>query len=250
MTDQELDFPAQTILQRHAKSAEVKKTQEWLCFHNFRTSIDRDFGPSTEKQVNAFRARKGLPQNGQVDAALFSSLCEPMQRALADIAAARKNLQQLVVLYARQHLKQHPVEIGGDNRGPWVRLYCMGKDGPSYRWCAGFATFVIQQAAETAGVAMPVPRKLSCDVLAQQAKKQGRFVSGGKQAPMGIQAGDLFLVRKTNTDWVHAGLVLGLHDETFDTIEGNTNDEGSSNGYEVCGRNRAYGKAIDFVSLA
>jgi hypothetical protein len=33
--------------------------------------------------------------------------------------------------------------------------------------------------------------------------------------------------------WIHTGMVSVLHEETFDTIEGNTNDEGSANGYEV-----------------
>jgi hypothetical protein len=250
MTDRELDFPAQTTLQRPTKSAPVRRIQEWLCFHGFRTGIDGDFGPSTQKQVNAFRAKHDLPQNGKADAALFSRLCAPMQRALTDMPSGRKTVNQLAVLYARQHLKEHPIEIGGDNLGPWVRLYCMGKDGPKYYWCAGFATYVIEQAVATVGGAMPVPRTLSCDTLARQARRRGRFINGSTRPPQGIQPGDLFLVRKTAEDWVHTGLVLALHDETFDTIEGNSNDESSRNGYEVCSRNRAYKKSIDFVKIS
>jgi len=250
MTNKELDFPAQTTLQRPTKSAPVRRIQEWLCFHGLRTSIDGDFGPSTQRQVNAFRAKHDLPRNGKVDAALFSRLCAPMRRALADRPAGFKTLNQLAVLYARQHLKEHPVEIGGDNLGPWVRLYCRGKDGPRYYWCAGFATFIVEQAASTAGVALPVSRTLSCDNLANQAKRRGRFVSGGTRPPQGIQPGDLFLMRKTAEDWVHTGLVLALHEETFDTIEGNTNDDGARNGYEVCIRNRAYRKTVDSARIS
>ncbi len=36
--------------------------------------------------------------------------------------------------------------------------------------------------------------------------------------------------------------------DVFHTIEGNTNDDGSRNGYEVCARRRGYGKK-DFVLL-
>ena len=45
-------------------------------------------------------------------------------------------------------------------------------------------------------------------------------------------------------------MVSGLHEETFDTIEANTNDEGSANGYEVCARNRAFSGQIDFSRIS
>jgi hypothetical protein len=50
--------------------------------------------------------------------------------------------------------------------------------------------------------------------------------------------------------WIHTGMVSVLHEETFDTIEGNTNDEGSANGYEVCARNRAFSSQIDFIRIS
>ncbi len=45
------------------------------------------------------------------------------------------------------------------------------------------------------------------------------------------------------------GIVLRAAEEVFETIEGNTNDEGSREGYEVCQRVRGYpGK--DFIVFA
>jgi hypothetical protein len=49
-------------------------------------------------------------------------------------------------------------------------------------------------------------------------------------------------------DWVHTGLVLSAGKETFETIEGNTNDAGDREGYEVCRRVRGY-KGKDFIVL-
>ena len=44
-------------------------------------------------------------------------------------------------------------------------------------------------------------------------------------------------------------MVSELHQGTFNTIEGNTNDEGCANGYEVCKRNRAFSNEIDFIGF-
>jgi hypothetical protein len=251
MTNQEIQFPANLILKPGNTNLSVKRVQEWLCFHNFRTSIDKEFGPSTEHQVNAFRHKVGLPANSEVDATLFNLLCDPMVKALKDVSVGAKSLRVLVLDLAKQHLRQHPVEIGGDNSGPWVRLYCMGNDGRDFLWCAGFATFIVEHAAKLLAAPMPVTRTLSCDTLAIRAQQAGRFVKGnGNQVPSGVQPGDLFLIRRTSTDWIHTGIVTEIEGDTFSTIEGNTNDEGSANGYEVCARNRTFSTRIDFIKIS
>ena len=61
--------------------------------------------------------------------------------------------------------------------------------------------------------------------------------------------GDIFLNRKTSTDWTHTGIVTEVGDGWFRTIEGNTNDEGSREGYEACARTRGF-KGRDFVCLS
>ena len=54
-----------------------------------------------------------------------------------------------------------------------------------------------------------------------------------------IKAGYLFLLRKaTANHWAHIGLVEAVQGDTMLTIEGNTNDSGSAEGFEVCRRTR------------
>ena len=55
-------------------------------------------------------------------------------------------------------------------------------------------------------------------------------------------------LRNTATDWTHTGFAHGPSAEVFSTIEGNTNDDGSNNGYEVCARTRSLPKK-DFIRL-
>ncbi len=235
---------------RGDKGLDVRRIQEWLCLQGFSIAIDGDFGPATGSALRLFQEKSGLKGTGVADAGTFAVLVAPMKAALANIAPEGRSLGELVVAYARQHLQQHPREVGGQNRGPWVRLYMDGNEGEQWAWCAGFATYCEQQAARTLGVPLPIQRTFSCDQLARFAYLRSRFLSEPrtKDARGRIEPGSLFLRRQTPTDWVHTGIVTAVEDEVFKTIEGNTNDDGSREGHEVCARVRSY-KSMDFVLL-
>ena len=156
----------------------------------------------------------------------------------------------MVIGYATQHLAEYPREVGGQNRGPWVRLYMEGNEGKEWAWCAGFACFILRQAAETLLTALPVKPTFSCDELAARARSAGIFLSGFHLSDPTNQLtpGSIFLNRKSQTDWNHTGIVTAVYKETFETIEGNTNDAGEREGYEVCRRSRSYDKK-DFIVI-
>ena len=59
-----------------------------------------------------------------------------------------------------------PSDVGGENRGPWVRLYMDGRDGKEWLWCAGFVCFILRQACAALDQPLPFPGTVSCDVLA------------------------------------------------------------------------------------
>lgn len=236
-------------LARGKRGKAVQRVQEWLGLADFRTAIDGDYGPATESVVRQFQTKRRLPVDGIVDAVTWEALVTPLLKALKPIAVGSKDLPAMVNAYAKQHLAQHPREIGGQNRGPWVRVYTGGHDGDEWPWCAGFVSFVVKQAAARLGVPSPIKGSVSCDTLAAQAKAAGLFVRDRDLADTVLPEGTIFLNRRTNTDWTHTGFVTRFGAESFDTVEGNTNDEGSRDGYEVCARARGYSKR-DFISLA
>jgi hypothetical protein len=124
-----------------------------------------------------------------------------------------------------------------------------GHQGAAWPWCAGFATFVVAQACAALGRPMPVGRTYSCDVLAERARSAGRLVQGRPADPAkGIPPGSLFLCRRSDGDWEHVGVVTAARPDAFHTIEGNTNDAGDREGYEVCARVRGYERK-DFVRV-
>ena len=234
-----------------AKGTRARLAQEWLSLHGFHVTIDGQFGPASAAATRAFQQKKRRPVTGVVDRATFEALVAPMTAALAPLSPpANATLGRMVVAYARQHLAQHPREIGGQNMGPWVRLYMDGNQGPAWPWCAGFASFVMKQASATVSRPLPIKTSYSCDLLAAYATGAGCFCEGDARLvpTKAVKPGALFLNRRVAGDWEHVGIVVSAEPDVFHSIEGNTNDAGDREGYEVCQRVRGY-KNKDFVLL-
>jgi len=104
--------------------------QEWLCLHDIAVKIDGIFGPVT------FQSRNNLKTDGIVGLLTHAILTDPVRRALKLIRPENSIPGKTIMAYAYRHLEQRPREIGGQNRGPWVRLY-MGLGQAvygRYRW--------------------------------------------------------------------------------------------------------------------
>ncbi len=255
----EIDPPKKTV-KRGARNQTVQRVQEWLNFHDCRTGIDGDFGPATQACVKDYQRLKRRSPTGEVDAATWNSLVKPMTTALkAPAKVINMTPQQAVLAVANQHVEEHPIEIGGANRGPWVRLYCEGNDGSHWAWCAGFVTLVMQQAYFYRNDKPPIKGSVSCDTLASQAKAAGLFVherevSSGRRPWGDFGAACVFLRRRTATDWTHTGFATAgagnPAELVFSTIEGNTNDEGVREGFEACRRKRGVASSnYDFIAF-
>ena len=243
----ELEFPGE--IRGGSRGKPVRVVQEWLSYHRFPTSIDGGFGSATELAVKDFQKARGLRVSAVVDEKTHAALVQPLMDALEPIDPGGKSLPQLVLAYARRHAALHPIELGGANAGPWVRLYMEGNQGEAWAWCAGFVTFLMKQACAFSSLPMPIAGSPSCDSLAAQAKAAGCLVRETDLNRSGRPAAAcVFLVRRTPTDWVHTGLVSKFEDDAFRTIEGNTNDSGSREGFEAIERARSYASK-DFITL-
>lgn len=251
-----LEYHVFLPMDRGAKGKDVRLVQEWLCLQDCHVKIDGVFGPATEASVRKFQTKSKLPATGVVDDDTFRFLVSPSLRAAKTLATTAETYPQRVVSAARQHLREHPRELGGRNCGPWVRLYTGGREGADWPWSAAFVTFLLTQAAEKM---RPDPRAIeggfTCDMLATQAKKADRFISEADlrseaKSLSDLTPGTVFLVRNPANagDWVHTGIVTAFYPDYMETIEGNTNDDGGMEGYEVCRRLRGY-QNIDFIKI-
>jgi peptidoglycan hydrolase-like protein with peptidoglycan-binding domain len=227
---------------------QAKLVQERLCVAGFPVKIDGSFGSATTEQLKNFQHKSGLQTSGTYSLDEHEQLTASFVEALNPIAANGNDLGELIVAVARQHIKQRPIEVGGQNSGPWVRMYMSGHDGPEWLWCAGFCFFIISQACNLLGKKVPMQTTFSVDTIVERAKAAGQFhrqqeVQG---TPSMAVPGSLFAVRRTPISYSHVGIVSRSSQATISTCEGNTNDDGSSNGFEAIERVRDY-SSKDFV---
>ena len=247
----ELAYPG--LLKQGAAGSGVKRVQEWLRIHGFAAPLDSDFGSGTADQLKAFQTGQGRPPSGELDEQTWDLLTAPMRKALAKIEnASAMSLDALVITVARQHLAQKPIEIGGNNRGPWVRLYMAGRDGEDQLWCAGFVCFVVDQACRELKIDMPFNRQVFVPTLVNEARASGRLVNAAElntamDRRSKLKPGYIFVVRD-GASFSHTGFVLGLNDATFDTVEGNTSADGGNDGANAKQARRPFA-GNDFIRL-
>jgi len=243
------DLALDKSYQLGSRGKKVRLIQEWLCLNDLNVRVDGDFGPATDFAVKQFQKKNSLLIDGVVGNITFNKLILPMTNALMKIPNNGEPLRKMVVAYAKQHFKQNPREIGGQNMGPWVRLYMKGNEGLIWPWCAGFVCFILDRASNSANVPLPITPSFSCDSLAASAKENNIFMKESEISEENmIKPGSFFLQRRTSMTWAHVGIVVQVKNDVFYSIEGNTNDEGSAEGYEVSQRIRGYEKK-DFILI-
>ena len=138
-------------------------------------------------------------------------------------------------------------EEGGDNRGQMVELFLKEVKLPAGQpWCAAFVHHIGYWSHYDIGLKLsswPLRDTASCEVLARDAKEAGVL----KNEP---EAGDVFLLySKELKRFHHTGVIAEIssrRESRFDvsyvceTIEGNTNSDGSANGYTTLRRVRTF----------
>lgn len=114
----------------------------------------------------------------------------------------------------------------GSNKGPHIKKYLnsVGLD-EGYAWCMAFVYWCVNEASKEMNVPNPIIK--TAGVLNQWNKIPKAMK---KTVP---QAGDIFIM-DFGKGAGHTGFVTSVKDGVINTIEGNSNDEGSREGYEVC----------------
>lgn len=133
------------------------------------------------------------------------------------------------------------------NHGARVEEYlaCAGLP-PGNPWCAAFVYWCFEQAAREFGIENPLVKTGYCPTILNWGHK----VEITHQQP---QPGDLFLVFHVVNGVrrvAHVGFVRSVVNTGWSTIEGNSNDDGSREGYEVCVNARLFAPRYIFVRVA
>ena len=150
--------------------------------------------------------------------------------SVADEDWAHWSLQERLVQLAAYHCDVLGVheEPKGSNDGPWVRKYLRAAGiGFPAPWCAAFVTYLLKQCGYK-----DFPNRPASVLM------WSRWVEAKEKNVAEPKRGDLIYFLNANGTG-HIGIVLERRaDGTCRTIEANTNDEGSREGFEVCRRVR------------
>jgi hypothetical protein len=123
------------------------------------------------------------------------------------------------------------------NRGAVVRKYLKSVGLPEGNaWCASFVFWCVKMACEKLN--LPVPLVKTGGVLDQYNRTTCRKVPAITLLSMSIDEPFIFAIDHGG-GLGHMGFGKIKSKGLVETIEGNSNDEGSREGYEVCQRERA-----------
>lgn len=136
-------------------------------------------------------------------------------------------------------------EPKGSNGGPEVTQYLRAVGlNAGFAWCMAFVYWCVNKAA--ADMLIPNPLIKTAGVLRQWTDCKLRKLP---KTSSGVKPGDIFILRFAN-GMGHCGFVYKINDGIIYTIEGNTNEDGSREGFEVAKRARPVSSIYGFIQLA
>lgn len=155
---------------------------------------------------------------------------------LADIARAQIGTQE---------------DAAHTNKGAAILKYQQATNlgGQGWPWCAAFVDWCIEQfLAKHPDFKLNRPETASAFGLIDWGNANGCLVFTPSDTHHTPVAGDIVVYAFSHTGIVSRSpsSVIGCD---FDAIEGNTNDDGSRDGYEVCERHRGDEKVRAFIRL-
>lgn len=152
-------------------------------------------------------------------------------------------LAQEVITVAQSQLGVSEVPKGS-NSGKQVNAYLRSVGlAAGNPWCMAFVYWCVAKAADKLGIENKLVKTGSC--LHQYNNTTLRKIPNRSKA---IKAGDIFIMEfKGGTG--HTGFVTKVTGGLIETIEGNTNDDGSREGYEVAKRTRTISSIKGFIQL-
>jgi hypothetical protein len=216
---------------------------------------DSDFGEKTEWAVRLFQARhedsrgEPLEVDGVVGPKTWNSLFDIETIEPTVITPSGSTLSIAALETARGEIGELE-KPRGSNSGPMVDVYLSSIDHTliGQPWCMAFVYWCIQQAARAKGVANPAPKTASVLRSWELAQGGGGTIVKASEAcgdPDRVQPGMVFYI-STGGRTGHCGFVSEIVDGRLVTIEGNTNNDGSREGYGVFVRAR---RRIESINL-
>ena len=215
------------------RGEDVAMLEHLLTSRGYAVEVDGIFGTQTRNAVRAFQSqnldRNGVPLlvDGVAGPLTWWSLSHPKPRIETQSGidfrlpppegAGGSCRGREALATAMKELRAGACEIGGTNRGPWVRKYLHGMAPQGSPWSTAFVSWCYVQGTASE----PFPYMLSAHRLMRELRRRGwAHQPGSGYLP---QAGDIVFWWKVRLDgWEgHCGIVHQLRDGILYTVEAN-----------------------------
>lgn len=215
------------------KGPGVRKLQKILNEKGYPCGIDGDFGAQTKRALRAFQSQN-LDQHG--NPLLIDGIAGPIawwslthpKPAIEPPSAVNflrmpysriggSSIGRAALKMAINEMKNDAREIGGNNRGPFVRKYLNELAPIGSSWCASFVSWCFSQGSGE----MPFKYTVGARHMLGQFKRKGwTYGPGIDYEP---KPGDIVVWwRERLAGWKgHVGLVHQVRDGMLYTVEGN-----------------------------
>ena len=203
------------------------------------------FGPKTTNAVKLFQAMH-KDQNGnplEIDGKIGSVTWEILF-GQETVPVIEETTNQLLAEALKVAISQIGVmeEPPGSNRGKKVEEYQASVGiGPGTFWCAAFVYWCFQKAAEKIGRKNPVLKTGHCMTHWNNTPGKKILAANAVNNPSLIKPGHIFLIN-TGGSHGHTGIIESVEGGFINTIEGNSDPNGSSNGIGVFRNKRKLSK--------
>lgn len=227
-----------TLLALGDSGPAVTDLQQRLTARGYPTPVTGEFDAETEEAVRDFQEANLDPEgqplvvDGKVGPLTRWSLLHPKPAAAPVRAVDLSQMPPLdaggtvrgraALAVALDELRAGAGEVGGDNRGPWVKKYLAPAGlGEGAAWCAAFASWCFFRAAAEKKADMPFGYNAGARRLLRAFRDKGwAHAPGAGYVPV---PGDLvFWWREQRVGALgHVGIVYDVRDGIVYTVEGN-----------------------------
>ncbi|MEO8416130.1 MAG: CHAP domain-containing protein [Ginsengibacter sp.] len=248
-----MNYPNRVIKKGEADAAIVNAVQDQLNATGCGpVTVNGIFDDSTVSAVKLFQTRHAdaagtpLKADGQVGPISWSVLFGAVNLPVNNEAPSQLLVKTLEIAASQIGVIESPPN---SNRGPQVDVYLktvgLNPEGQHYSWCAAFVYWCFQQSVNELNLPKnPLVKTAGCLEHWRRATCAKITKQAALKDPSLVKPGFVFIIDHGHGAG-HTGLVESSQGGLLTTIEGNTNQQLSSNGYGVFRLNRR--KIVDIT---
>ena len=235
-----MQYPNRLIKTGEPDKDLVKEIQKQLNTRGCGPLVENgNFDAKTVSSVKLFQTRntdsKGNPleADGKIGAITWATLFGSEQVPVATVSSAGI-LRKVLEVAASQIgvIEQPPLSNRGPQVDQYLRTVGLDPEGQHYSWCMAFVYWCFNEAAKSLGTKNPMLKLAGCLNQWTSAKCPKIDMDDAVNDPSLVKPGFIFIIDHGHGNG-HTGLVESVNGGMITTLEGNTNNDGSANGYGV-----------------